>query len=180
MARLIDVSNNQGFIDWKKVARVGRLWPAIKIRGAYLKATEGVNFNDSRFFTYRLAAQGEGIKVGAYHFARPDNNTPEREADHFYSRVGRPQVGQLRPVLDFETGGHTGAANAEAWARRFCKRYHALTGVWPLFYSYPYFIRGISADTPIGGGLWLANYGINDGKRHKVAVPFPWKKIKLH
>lgn len=180
MSKVIDISNNQGTINFAKVAAVGRLLRINKIEGVIAKASEGRTYRDPYFRRNKTGAEAHGLLFGAYHFARPDRNTPEQEADNFFRTIGRPTRGDLIPVLDFESHGHTGSGSAEGWARRFNKRFHELTGIWPIFYSYSYFIREMELHTPIGGGLWLADYGRNDGKRHPVSVPSPWRKIKLH
>jgi GH25 family lysozyme M1 (1,4-beta-N-acetylmuramidase) len=61
----IDVSHWQGEIDWRKVAGAGK-------RFVFLKATDGHDFLDPTFFRNRTGARSNGLRVGAYHFARPD------------------------------------------------------------------------------------------------------------
>ncbi len=63
--RGIDVSAHNGKIDFVRVA-------ADSISFAYIKATEGAGFSDSRFHDNYYAARDAGIKVGAYHFFRFD------------------------------------------------------------------------------------------------------------
>lgn len=57
----VDVSNHQGDIDWRAVARDD-------IRFAYLKATEGGDFIDKRFEKNWTGAGSADIDRGAYHF----------------------------------------------------------------------------------------------------------------
>lgn len=171
--KIIDVSSNNGHIDFHKVARAG-------VFGAYIKATEGQSYVDPHFAEKAAAARHAGLHVGFYHFARPDHNSPSDDVHNFLQHARRPRKGDLRPVLDFETAGHRGHSNMVAWARDFSQRYHHQTGVWPLFYSYPYFIQSMNPSYPIGGGLWLASYGANDGRRHHASPPSPWKRILLH
>lgn len=173
MALAIDVSNVNGAVDWKKVAASG-------IHAAFVKATEGATFDDSRFPAHRIAAAHAGVHVGAYHFARPDRNDPVTEARHFVRAVGKIGVSELRPVLDFETPAHLTPAQMVAWARKWMQEVERLTGVWPLFYSYPAMIEGLHADRVIGDGLWLASYGVNDGKEHPFVVPKPFKRAFAH
>jgi len=141
-----------------------------------LKATEGKTYTDPTFASHYTKAQEAGVPVGAYHYARPDHNTAKAEAEHFLN-VLKLTHGDLKPVLDFETKG---SPLDESWARAFNKIVYAHTHVWPLFYSYSYFIHNLNASFPIGGGLWLADYGKNDGKEHSYTTPFPWKKTLVH
>src|SRR6476620_8733401 len=65
----IDVSGTaQGVINWPQVYASGKVF-------AWAKATEGFTFNDSRFTTNMANGSAVGVVMGAYHFARPDNNS---------------------------------------------------------------------------------------------------------
>ncbi|HZU06656.1 MAG TPA: GH25 family lysozyme, partial [Chloroflexota bacterium] len=76
----IDVSNNNGTIDWGKVAAGGKEF-------AVIKATEGLNFTDQDFDYNWREARAHGLVRGAYHFARPSEGTGRQEALYFLSRV---------------------------------------------------------------------------------------------
>ena len=67
----VDVSHWQGTIDWAKVKVAGK-------RFAYIKATESTDFVDNMYATNRAQAKAQGIKVGAYHFARPSTTSGRR------------------------------------------------------------------------------------------------------
>ena len=59
----IDVSHHNGTIDWRAVADDG-------VKFAYIKATEGKDFQDDRFITNCREATAAGIVCGAYHYFR--------------------------------------------------------------------------------------------------------------
>lgn len=59
--RGIDVSHHQGVIDWAKVRASGQTF-------AFIKATEGADFRDTRFTENWQRARAEGLVTGAYHF----------------------------------------------------------------------------------------------------------------
>lgn len=180
---VVDVSNAQGQVDWRQVAAHG-------VHGALIKATEGHTFTDAYVHANRAGAAAAKIHAGLYHYARPDLNGPEAEADHFAQVVGTLHPFELRPALDMETAGHVDCAHAAEWARRFSQRLHRHLHVFPIFYSYGPFIdemrRQATVDgkcqfaEPIGSGLWLAAYGRNDGQDHGVTVPQPWRHWLLH
>jgi lysozyme len=170
---LIDISNVNGTVDWRKVYKAG-------IRGVWLKATEGVTYDDPRYTEDAVKARAAGLRVGTYHFARPDNNPADREAAHFCAVIGTPRRRDLRPVLDLEKECNLTPAKLEAWAHTFSQHVSATIGVLPLFYSYPAYIRAMDAQTPIGAGLWLASYGVNDGRNHSAVAPAPWKHWAAH
>lgn len=168
----IDVSMYQGEIDWKRVAASG-------VKAAYLKATEGVHWNDPKFQENRKAANAAGIHVGAYHFASLYDGGIE--ARHFLTAVGGVGPKDLKPVLDLESNpkGLSSAA-LRAYVTAFNKVVHDRTGVWPMFYSYASFIEGCGFTKPVGNGLWIAAYGRNDGKEYPVFAPRPWRKYVAH
>src|SRR5688572_6854506 len=58
--RGIDVSHHQGAIDWHSVKASGRSF-------AFIKASEGADFRDTRFSENWQRAREAGIFTGAYH-----------------------------------------------------------------------------------------------------------------
>jgi lysozyme len=166
---VVDLSNNNaGPVDFVRVRAHG-------VGGVYLKCTEGVTFADRFFADWRRQAQVAGLRTGAYHFARPDNNGPEAEAEWFVAHLPKLTAKDWRPCLDFET--HPADAD---WARTFNQAVHAAIDVLPLFYTYWSFAAELHANTPIGAGLWLAAYGRNNGAEHPTVVPSPWKSSVGH
>lgn len=177
MAELIDVSNVNGSVDWNRVRRAG-------IAGAWLKATEGQTYIDKYFAQHRRDAARAGVRVGAYHFARPDLQplTPEAEAINFCKVVGKLDRTDLRPVLDLEVAVREVLRRSEIewWCREWSRTVKKRLGVWPLIYGSTSYLADMRLDQPILGGLWVANYGPNDGRRHTPGVPRPWRKAVAH
>lgn len=167
---LIDVSEYQGDIDWKTVGRT--------FKAAYLKATEGVHWNDPDFDKNRIAANAAGVHVGAYHFA--DFGDPVAEAAHFCNVVKTVGKHDLRPVLDMEKKPVPAGVNPVLWARKFNMTVAEKLGAIPMFYSYAPYIEAMKPNYPIGDGLWIAAYGRNDGKEYPVFTPIPWKRYTAH
>ena len=62
----IDVSNWQGYIDYKVVKNAG-------IDVVYIKASQGSNIKDSYFDINYENAKANGLKVGFYHFLTATN-----------------------------------------------------------------------------------------------------------
>jgi lysozyme len=91
--RGIDVSHHQGPIDWKKVAASG-------VRFAFIKATEGADYQDERFHENVDGARAAGIPCGAYHFFTLGSDG-DRQAENFLSVVAKNPT-QLPPVIDME------------------------------------------------------------------------------
>ena len=94
--RGVDVSRHQGVIDWDRLRSDG-------VEFAYIKATEGENFNDPRFSRNWYAAQQAGLLRGAYHFftlCRPG----KAQAENFI-RVVPKDPDALVPAVDAEHMG---------------------------------------------------------------------------
>lgn len=161
----IDVShwqNDKGEIDWTQVAEAG-------YRFSFIKATERDTYVDAYYGVNRADANHAGLRIGAYHFARPNGSTDKAvrndavgEADHFLAS-GAPAPGDLYPVLDFE--GELGGLNADRlqiWVRTWLNRVEAGTGVKPLIYTSPNTWKTRIDDTQefalAGHGLWVAHY----------------------
>ena len=146
-------------MSWSKVRSAG-------FEFAFLKATEGRTFDDERFSFNRRTAKAAGLVVGAYHYARPDNNTPEAEARHFLG-VARPKRGELLPVLDWEQAPPTGA-----WALGFLRAVEDAIGAAPILYTFPDFLRRTGSFQALRRfPLWYARYGRNDGQVHPATPP---------
>lgn len=100
----VDLSNNNGSVDWTGV------------EFAFYKATEGVSFVD------RTQATWAGKVVGGpYHFAHPDQNSPDNAAAFFLANAIPGQVW----ALDCETRKGAdplaimGASSLAGWCDRF-------------------------------------------------------------
>ncbi len=144
----IDVSHWQGTIDWAKVRAAGKKF-------AYIKASEHTTFVDDTYQTNRSRAKSAGLKVGAYHFARPNIGTTDAyaEADHFIETADWTS-GELRPVLDLEdTGGLTSSA-LQTWVKAFVQRIYDRTGVRAVIYVSPAFWS-----SKMGNSTWFAKNG---------------------
>ena len=153
----IDVSHWQETIDWVKVAGAGKKF-------AFIKATESTDFLDNLYATNRSKAKANGIKVGAYHFARPGTNSNDavNEANWFIKNAG-PISGELLPVLDLEQTGGLTDAQLEAWTQAFMDRVYTLTGVRGAIYVSPSFwSNNVGNSTKIAAAgykvLWIAHW----------------------
>lgn len=157
--RGVDVNDGRGAIDWRRVRAAGYEF-------AFIKATEGRTWDDSRYRFNRQAAKAAGLTVGAYHYARPDNNTPQQEVEHFLA-VHRPQPGELLPALDFEV-----EPPSATWALDFLRRLETAIGARPILYTYADFLNRMgSFDALSRYPLWYAHYGANDGTEHTASPP---------
>ncbi len=155
----IDVSHHQGSINWQLVANDGKVF-------AYCKATEGMTYQDPNFSTYMTNGINAGIVMGAYHFARPDNNTAIQDADNFITHASN-YIGNgfLPPVLDLEdpnSNTHLDqiftSSQLTNWVQTWLNRVENQTGVKPILYlnsNYAYFLDNSLTNY----GLWIAKPG---------------------
>ena len=94
----IDVSGHQhttlAGIDWNAVKSDGQSF-------AFVKATEGEGWVNSHYVGDANAAKMAGLKVGAYHYARPAAD-PARQAAEFAAQLALVPGQTLPPVLDLE------------------------------------------------------------------------------
>jgi GH25 family lysozyme M1 (1,4-beta-N-acetylmuramidase) len=159
-ARGIDVSNNNGHVDWKKVRAAGYTF-------AWLKASEGQTFTDRFFLQNVRGAQAAGLKVGAYHFLHNGNRAAQ--AKHFVALVRAAGLGKgdLLPVVDVEqVEGAPDPTPADAAA--FADAVQRELRVRPLIYTFPSFT---TCPSTFGCPLWIAHFGVL-----KPTIPKPWRR----
>jgi GH25 family lysozyme M1 (1,4-beta-N-acetylmuramidase) len=172
----IDVSKNQGDIDFAKVRGAG-------FRFCIAKATEGADYQDDRFVTnmqrIRDLGAGSGFYAGAYHFARPDNRCGrsggETEGKWFCkvladtaSKLGISLTQDfIEPVLDMETYDKSDASDNVAWVEGFLAVVTSETGRKGMVYTGPNYWQyqaGNSDKLAIAGiPLWEVKYTKNGG-----------------
>ncbi len=143
---------------------------------AFMKATEGATFVDSKFKTNWKAAKANGIRCGAYHFFRPKVDLAS-QIDNFTRVLGTVEAGDLPPVIDAEVPSD--------WARLSGKQSVDLivgfiagvqkklgANVHPIIYLSPSFADSVlKNDARLKEHpLWLAHYTNADRPR----VPKPW------
>lgn len=91
----LDVSHHQGEIDWEKVDR--------KYQFVFIKATEGDDFVDKRFYENAGRIKDTQRILGAYHFFHFSCGGLE-QANNYINTAGN--IIDLPPVVDFEFSGN--------------------------------------------------------------------------
>ena len=151
----IDVSWYQKKIDWETTARDKR------VTFVFIKATEGGKLQDPNYRYNIDNARRMGIKVGSYHFLRPE--TPARQQfDNFKARVKRHEQ-DLIPVIDIEDIPEMGIRWKPQQARDVLKQMADLIeshyGCRPMIYTsnkfFTDYLGRAFADYP----LFIARYG---------------------
>lgn len=153
--KIIDVSHHQKEIDWKKVAADG-------VQGVFIKATEGVGYTDPLFRANVQGALGAGLKVGFYHYCRPETgNTAAKEAESFLAAVaGLPA--SLPHVLDVEeAAANLGAAKLTDWCYSWLQTVEQRSVHRVMVYTGAYFASKYLGAKLAKWPLWVAHYGVN-------------------
>jgi lysozyme len=169
-AKGIDVSAFQDSIDWQQVKAAGYQF-------AFLKATEGGDWVDPNFATYRDGALKAGLAVGYYHFFRPA--TPvETQIKNFVNTVGKADPGSLRLVIDVEEPDRWKPYTVQQRVKMiddWCQGVKKILGETPQIcvYGSPKFVDEVLGNSPLLAkyGLWIAHYDVAEPN-----VPKPWSK----
>ncbi len=155
----MDVSKYQGTIDWSDLNAPENY--RFNIGFAFMKATEGVEKKDHRFEYNWLSAAQNGVKRGAYHFYRP-NQDVYLQAENFISVV-KLSSGDLAPVIDCESRGTVSEEKFQADLLIFCKLLEKEYGVKPIIYTgYRFFHNHLSGAEFANYPFWVAHYGKKD------------------
>lgn len=158
----VDVSALQGTINWSQVATEGKTF-------AFIKATKGTCYTDSKFSANMTNAKNAGLKVGAYHFALPEDYSATAEANYFVSVAGSYiGAGYLPPVLDLEDPAGTCILNSQAlssyysssaltsWVQTWMTTVKNATGVTPILYTSSNYASYLNSSLNTYK-LWIAN-----------------------
>ncbi len=145
----IDVSHHQSRIDWQRVANDA-------IDFVFVKATEGMTFQDSIFCDNWDAIQKVGLRRGAYHFFLP-SISPTAQANHFIERV-EMKAGDLPPVLDIENADKVTKqemiTNIDIWLKTIENHYQIRPIIYTNLKFHKRYIAGNFDEYP----LWIARY----------------------
>ena len=141
----IDISNFQRGLDLSK----------IKTDFVIIKATEGTSLVMDTCDGFYQQAKSLGIPRGVYHFARPEYNTAEAEAEFFLKHTEGYRNDAIM-VLDYESPGCVDPN----WALRWLNYVYEKTGVRPMIYMNDSTARGQNWTNVIAAdyGLWVAKY----------------------
>jgi lysozyme len=170
----IDVSQNDGVIDWKAVARAG--YSFAFIRASYAGKSEGKPHIDRAFVTNWRQARDQGLLVSAYHYFVVQQDSTE-QVEFFLNTFGARKP-DFALTLDF---GYILGARPKTQVNQFVSRAVQLietqTGRKPMIYTgdwwwQPNMIRSTQwADYD----LWAANYNNPTGP----ILPPDWKSWKF-
>ena len=171
----IDVSKNQGYIDWDSVAADGIEFAFI--RAGYRGTTEGDLFQDD-YFEYNLQfARAAGVECGVYFFSQAVTEEEAREEAEFVLQLLAGAQLDYPVVFDYEQnaagveGRITGMGREESTviAQAFCEAIET-GGYDAMLYGNGYDLSNFDYDALDGYGLWYAEYGDYPSCRRPFAV----------
>lgn len=173
----IDISEFQDW-DWKNIID--------KYAKDFVICRAAFNFRvDPTCDKYYQYAKKKGIKRGVYFFPLNANSTPEKSAEWCVNQV-KGYLNDCIFFLDYETYVENGVvyndvSNTE-WAYRWLVHFEKLTGIKPPIYLNTSTVNSYdwSKIANADFGLWLADYGNNDGSDHGMPNIKWWKFAMAH
>ena len=167
----IDVFAGNGVITWSTVK-------SANISFAWAKGTEGTYYHDTNFVNNEINGKAAGVYMGAYHFARPDLDSPATEATYFWNFAKNYVLNDgktLMPMLDFETfNGYVGASSYADWCNQWCYDVQtnaaaAGVNVTPVIYCSACSGACDLDSSDAEWGPWIANY---NGQNPQTGTPW--------
>lgn len=169
--RIIDVSSNNGNIDWAKVKADG-------VTDAIIRTSLGFGDLDLMAIKNAKGANNVSLKLMYYHFAYPDKKQgytyqqdANNEANYFCDKISQmPRSTMLAVDLEKDTSntnwgngqGDTNLSSSEYedWLKIFLSTVHSKTGLNIMIYSYKdYLDSHLPVSHNLGSfPLWIANY----------------------
>ena len=149
----LDVSHYQSHINWQQVADQD-------IHFAFVKASEGANFNDTLFCDNWDGIKEAGMRRGAYHFFRP-TVAVDQQIQNFSNRVDL-EMGDLPPVLDVEVLDGVSKVDLIAGVTTWLYTIEIKYGIRPIIYTnvkfYNKYLAGHFDEYP----KWIARYNTKE------------------
>lgn len=146
----IDVSHYQGDIDWAAVA-------ATKLVSyVYIKSSEGESLVDDYYRVNLEGARKAGLKVGSYHYYRPDADA-DMQFQNLTSQVIRKEQ-DLAPIIDIEKRGTKSEEKFIADLRDFLLRVEKHYGCKPVIYTFHNFYNRYLSGQFKGYRMMIARY----------------------
>lgn len=149
----VDVSRHQPDMPWMEMRAEG-------IQFAYIKATEGVTYQDPKFKDHYMGAKRAGLKIGFYHYARPYNDPREEVKNLLNTTKDFPH--DLPFALDIETNENKfGREHITFFCKVWLETIEQITGETPVIYTYTHFAKQYLGKELAKWPLWIAHYGVD-------------------
>ncbi len=161
----IDVSHYQGLIDWQAISKNKN------IGYVFIKATEGESLVDDTYRYNIEEARKAGLKVGSYHYYRP-NADMEMQFQNLTSQI-RSNEQDLAVIIDVENRGRKSHATFISDLKKFIKRVEEHYKSKPIIYTFQNFYNKYLSGEFSGYKLMVAKYHeeepeLNDGSKFTI------------
>ncbi len=173
----IDVSANNGVIDWSQVVK------NTTVNFAFIKASEGVGYTDPKFLVNATKAKEAGLKIGYYHFASLNTTNDiadaKAEADYFISVIKKAPPADLPLILDLETNKvGLDKIHVLEWINAFFNELKLAGYTNYAIYSYtPFLNENLNSNHSLGNiPLWIAQYSNSPIPK----LPVGWSNYWIH
>lgn len=163
MIKGIDISNYQSSLDFSIARNMG-------YEVCIIKATESTNYTNPLLYNQINLALQNNMKVGFYHFFR---NNGLSEAKYFVSKI-KPYVDKMKvkPVIDIET------SYSYEQVLSFINYVESDLGIECIVYCNYSYAKQLSLNNKIAKKpLWIAYYGVNDGKYYSTPTNHGFEKF---
>jgi lysozyme len=150
----IDVSRYQSLIAWEEVKEMKV--NNIRLRFAFIKATEGIGNTDQQFHRNWRRAKANEITRGAYHFFLATKDG-KMQAENFIKRVDL-EPGDLPPVLDVEQRYGVSKTELQKEVKRWLETVETYYKVTPVIYTNVDFYKQNLGPDFDKYPLWIAHY----------------------
>jgi len=167
MSTIIDISEHQGSINWDLL---GAAFNAGELDGVIMRAGYGTATGmqiDAQFRRNRQEAINRGIPRGFYGFAYPNRSSGAVQGQGMAAIIGRLNAGESiwNDMEDEPTYGRRLVASDVNWADDFCNALESALGAKCGIYINSDLLGRFdwSLHVKKDRGLWLANYGANNG-----------------
>jgi len=163
--QIIDISSNNGNVDFKKIKNVG-------INEVFIRTSMGVGSVDKKCIAYANDAVAAGLSVNYYHFSYPDKKISgtligdaNAESDYFADTIQKMSK-YTRIAIDCERFNATSDTPLNQqeyyqWLSTFLDHIYARTSVLPLLYGTADYLNSKlpkGHDIQTKCSLWLAQY----------------------
>ncbi len=171
----VDISHWQGEVNFTKMKKAGASF-------VIMKASQNL-WPDKQFArSWELSSKAKLLR-GAYHFFdMREGSASAKEQARFFADLLKEDMGELRPVLDFESPGVQGYPQlpdhdqAVRIVTQFLEAFYQKTNVYPMLYTN---LSGILTLTPLteflsSKELWIAWYNTKS-RTPKIGVWPGWR-----
>lgn len=171
----IDISRYQPDVNWKSLKAINIDSDTVAFQFVFIKATEGLFWEDPTFDDNWDNARNQKVIRGAYHYFKPNSNAL-LQANNFINSV-KLKKGDMPPVIDIEEKGKKNKKQLVAAVKVFIAAIEKHYGTKPIIYSNINFIENYLADDFKSYKFWVAHYYVD---KLKIADDVDWVFWQYH